>query len=96
VKGAVVNMAQKEYTHIRVSKELHGVLKSEADRAGISISGYIAELLRRNQALETLMAGVSDVNMSGDTGKASLAAKKLKKRCSAGDLNPGRGLERPA
>jgi len=58
-----VNMAPEEYTHIRVLKELHGVLKSEADRAGVSIADYITELQRRNQAFETLMAGVSGVNI---------------------------------
>lgn len=46
----VLAMARKEYTRIRVSKELHGALKSAADRTEISISNYIAELLRRNQA----------------------------------------------
>ena len=81
-------MAKKEYTHIRVSKELHGVLKGEADRAGISIADYITELQRRNQAFENLMAGGSSVNMSGDTEKVFLAAKKVEKSVLRSGFEP--------
>jgi hypothetical protein len=52
-------MKKEDYTHVRVSKELHGVLKKEAD---------ISVLLKRIQSIEDLIAGESNVNIGGGTG----------------------------
>lgn len=55
-------MKKTDYTHIRVSKELHIVLKREAGKSKMSISNYIAMLLARNQKIE--VKGVSESNES--------------------------------
>jgi hypothetical protein len=64
-----VNMKKEEYTHIRVSKDLHVVLKREAETKVMSIANYIADLISRTQAIEALISGDSNVNMSIDTKK---------------------------
>ena len=89
-----VNMAPKEYAHIRVSKELQGVLKCEADRTGISISDYIAPLLRRNQAIGTLMAGESYGNIPTEAKRDADKHLNRKRRTDPAGFEPATpGLE---
>jgi hypothetical protein len=66
-----VNMKNEDYTHVRVSKELHVVLKREAENKGMCISDYIADLIGRIQSIEALIAGKSTVNIPVDSEKSS-------------------------
>jgi hypothetical protein len=43
-------MTKEGYTHIIVPTELHTILKYEAGKRGISISGYISQLMSINTA----------------------------------------------
>ena len=87
-------MKKREYTHVRVPKELHEVLKREAERTGISISGYIAELLRRNQAFENLMVGEFNVNNPTDVKRDAENLLNRKRRTDPAGFEPATpGLE---
>ena len=67
---------------------------AQAERTGISISGYIAELLRRNQALETLMAGESNVNVATDAKRKTEKRLNQKIRTDPAGFEPATpGLE---
>ena len=57
-------MKRADYTHVRVSKKLHAVLKSEAELKNVSISNYISDCVERIQSIEALIANESDVNMA--------------------------------
>ena len=58
-----VNIMKKtEYTHIRVSKELHAILKREAEAREMSIANYINELQSSIQSIRALFSSDSDVN----------------------------------
>ena len=61
-------MKKEDYTHVRVSKELHEVLKKEAEEREMSISNYISDLLKRIQSIEDLIAGEFNVNIGGGAG----------------------------
>ena len=50
-------MTKEGYTHIIVPKELHAILKAEAEARGMSISGYINEL---HSSVQSFMNRVSN------------------------------------
>ena len=63
-----VNVVKKaEYTHIRVSKELHAILKQEAEARGMSIANYIDELQSSIKSIRALVSSDSDVNIDNTT-----------------------------
>ena len=55
-------MTKEGYTHIIVPKDLHAMLKQEAEASGVSIAAYIAERLARLQNIETLVSTGDCVN----------------------------------
>jgi hypothetical protein len=75
-------MAKTEYTHIRVSKELHEALKREAEASGVSIASYIANLHSSVQSMRTLLSNYGDVNMIASSVSPS-----------TNSLSPGRDLD---
>jgi hypothetical protein len=62
-------MKTPEYTHIRVPKELHAILKKEAEARGMSIANYINEVLASIQSIRVLVSSKSDVNISTNTSE---------------------------
>ena len=64
-------MKKEDYTHVRVSKELHAVLKRESENKGMCISDYITDLIARIQSIETLIASKSTVNIPVESEKCS-------------------------
>ena len=81
-------MRKAEYTHIRVSKELHAILKSEAEARGVSIANYISELLSSIQSIGALISSDFDVNTDGDTSEELQKGSKAKKRMLRSGFEP--------
>ena len=75
-------MAKTEYTHIRVPKDLHAILKAEAEARGVSIATYIAEVLTTLQSVGTLAPAKSCI----DTTKKGSRASNLKSIDSPGRI----------
>ena len=70
-------MKTTEYTHIRVSKELHAILKSEAEARGISIANYIDELQSSIKSIKALVSSDSDVNIDNIAQSTKNPSKTL-------------------
>ena len=83
-------MTKKEYTHVRISKELHIFLKREAEKGKMSIADYITLLVSRVQSIEALMSSDSNVNIGCDTLKS---LKKLEKGSNHDIIMLRRGFE---
>jgi len=62
-------MTKEGYTHIIVPKELHEVLKAEAEARGMSISSYITERLARLETIERVISTDEGINTSEITKK---------------------------
>jgi hypothetical protein len=74
-----VNIMKKaEYTHIRVSKELHAILKSEAEARGMSIANYITELQSSIKSIRALVSSDGDVNIDNTTPSTKETSKSSK------------------
>ena len=59
-------MTKEGYTHIIVPKELHAILKAEAEARGMSISGYINELQTSVQSFVTRVSDRKGINTRCD------------------------------
>jgi len=72
-------MTKEGYTHIIVPKELHEVLKAEAEARGMSISSYITERLARLETIERVISTDEGINTSEITKKPpkTVEIKKL-------------------
>ncbi len=57
-------MTKEGYTHIIVPKELHAILKREAETRGVSIANYITEVLASVQQVGALMFSEMSINTS--------------------------------
>jgi hypothetical protein len=55
-------MTKPGYTHIIVPKELHAILKKEAEARGMSIAAYIASELHRLRTIESLVIESGSIN----------------------------------
>ena len=55
-------MTKEGYTHIIVPKELHAILKQEAEARGMSIAKYIASELYRLRTIESVVSGGASIN----------------------------------
>lgn len=75
-------MKKTDYTHIRVPKELHEVLKSEAEARGMSIATYIGEVLGTLQSIGALSPSRRRVNIANNHSEVS----NLKNRDSPGRI----------
>jgi hypothetical protein len=62
-------MTKEGYTHIIVPKELHAVLKVEAEAREMSIANHITDLRSRIQSIESLMSVGFDINTDSNTPK---------------------------
>ena len=60
-------MIKKEYTHVRISKELHIFLKRAAEKGKMSIADYITLRVSCIQSIDALIASDSNVNIGCDT-----------------------------
>jgi hypothetical protein len=72
-------MTKPGYTHIIVPKDLHTILKAEAEASGMSIANYIAERLARLQSIESLVTGVCSINTTSKVQKPRTSVKKDKR-----------------
>jgi predicted DNA-binding ribbon-helix-helix protein len=70
-------MKKTEYTHIRVSKELHAILKSEAEARGMSIANYITKLQSSIQSIRDLVSSDGDVNIDNIAQSTKTPSKTL-------------------
>jgi hypothetical protein len=68
-------MAKTEYNHIRVPKELHEVLKKEAETRDMSIADYIAEEITRLRSIESLASDRYNVNTAKNSVKPNNRGK---------------------
>jgi hypothetical protein len=80
-------MTKEGYTHIIVPKELHAILKAEAEESGMSISWYIAERLARLETIERVISTDEGINTSECTKKPSQTAQIKKKTWARCDSN---------
>ena len=71
-------MTKEGYTHIIVPKELHAILKAEAEARGVSIATYIASELHRLRTIESLVTGVDCINTTHELQKPLTNVKKGK------------------
>ena len=85
-------MTKEGYTHIIVPKELHTILKQEAEARGMSIAKYIASELYRLRTIESVVTGGASINT---TARDSLKPTKQEESselgntsCGGWDLNP--------
>ena len=63
---SINTMTKEGYTHIIVPKELHSILKREAEERDMSISKYIENVLSQIQAIEELVSINTSKNPSED------------------------------
>jgi hypothetical protein len=75
-------MTREGYTQIIVPKELHAILKAEAEAREVSIATYIAEVLGTLQSIGTLAPAKSCI----DTTKKHSRASNLKNIDSPGRI----------
>jgi hypothetical protein len=84
-------MTKEGYTHIIVPKELHAILKGEAEERDMSISKYIENILSQIKAIEELLS----INTEESRIRENREYSGVFKGCVDRDLNPGCRLGRP-
>jgi len=79
-------MTKEGYTHIIVPKDLHAILKQEAEARNMSIASYIAELMSAIQHIQSIgelvnrdITTVTGINTTIKPDKPSESSKSEKK-----------------
>jgi hypothetical protein len=92
-------MTKEGYTHIIVPKELHTILKQEAEAREMSIATYIASELYRLRTIESVVSGGAGINTTAqDTVKPKKKGNSSELEntlCADRDLDPGYRLGKP-